>query len=239
MANFNILKTLFLRESAIDGTWSSTTYGTISNKDLVLGEIDNPDLSKCVDKIVVVNLSPLTDRDHLLKWLKENGKRICYKDSYEFIERLHLINTQKLNDERIDFAAVSKKMNIAQLLNEIQLPDFDSIDYESYIVVSFLEGVFHIEVTNDTDTIKDLTKASYSFPLFRSILYQNSVTKWDECFIKFAEVAIELDDKSIVNSVAFKVDFPNKTSAYYDYSHNPAAGVNSYSYEILKSNFLF
>ncbi|NHM05731.1 hypothetical protein G4D82_00725 [Flavobacterium sp. CYK-4] len=236
MADFNILKTVFIQMNQKPAGWDNLTYGNpaVKNKDMVLG---SSKLSKCGVDVEIVNLSKITDANILVGWLEDNSSIICYDDSYDFIEKVHIIDKKGADDNTItaaiqDPSHVRKaSLTAADLTNKLGAK-FQNHNYDknAYIRLYFdTNDQFQYETAAFSSTDG---KTYHSYPFFRSILVNNDVVTLadlQKCIFDFAEVTINLQTsagQSPVLTVAFRVTFPNGISTtFYDYSQNPSPAI--------------
>jgi hypothetical protein len=184
----------------------------------------------CTDNVVIdLNELSMTDGKLVGKWLRDNSDYICFPDSYNYIEKAHVVSNPDFirnievytNRREISYKDLKSMTNISI---KVFFPkeDFDSIGYNGYLnFFTFFGGnprfIFDIN---------QIDEGSYSIPFFRSIknrIEKELNTTINEKDIKFTFVSTKSspEGKAVV---AFKVDVTNGTKTfkeYYNFSTDP------------------
>lgn len=145
-------------------------------------------------------------------WLKTNTHFIEYDMSMNNIEAEHLITSQQTIQD-ID-AEILKNNCVSLSLTQIQNKGgaFNVDSYQTYMSLSIDSKELSIRIVNDYYYPGDC----YSFPFFKSILFDNPGVDLQKCCFYFVNIPID-----IITTIAFKVNFGNGIVKYYDYSGSP------------------
>lgn len=248
MNKFNIDKTLYLDAFDIADVddWATKPYDTFTNEDFIVDGL--PPKSLEGQTIIIVNLSPIENKETLLKWLRDNSKFMCMNECNPYLERLHLIDINGGNDELVRSASTSDSelMTGEELMIKLGISSFltkKNERYDKYIILDFTSGTLECSTSSIAEVILNEDISSYSLPFFQSLIECNNVQDFKKCTFKFAYIDIIMNDGSTQKTIAFMVRFDNNKTAYYDYSHNPAAARSipnlAFNLESLKLISLF
>ncbi len=164
------------------------------------------------------NISVLTEQGQL-DWLKEASDFIDYKDTYKFIEELHMIHNSNGLVTLIE-KEISKGNSIDYTLTDIlaglNLSGFQAYNYENYMSFKFdfVAKKINFAILPNDHNMKDYC---FSFPFFRSMIANKNIIDPSKCSLCFVKIKLSDGD-----TIMFKLNFDNgKVIEYYDYSHNP------------------
>ncbi|MFN8275320.1 MAG: hypothetical protein U0X58_10640 [Flavobacteriaceae bacterium] len=145
-------------------------------------------------------------------WLKTNTHFIEYDLSMNNIEAEHNITSQQIIED-ID-AEISKNNCVSLSLTQIQNKGgaFNVDSYQTYMSLSITSKDLNISIINDYYYPGNC----YSYPFFKSILFNNPGADLQKCCFIFVNISINSN-----STIAFKVNFGNGSVKYYDYSGSP------------------
>jgi len=152
------------------------------------------------------------DFDYPPSWLKTNTHFIEYDMSMNNIETEHIIDNQQIIDN-VE-AEISKGNAAIESLDELEKKGaaFNIDSYQTYMSLSLVSKQLSLVVVNDYSS----TSNCYSYPFFKSIFFNNPGADLEKCCFYFVNISI--DDNL---TIAFKVNFGNGNTKYYDYSGSP------------------
>jgi len=207
------------------------------NSALVTKDI-NERPSSCTHQKTIVQLLGFDNPRTQIGWLRLNTGYICFEESYYYIQGSHsvsilLSDIDNQINEQINNLIIGDttemnalKISLEDLLTNYAL-DFDKYDYQKMLWFQLIPktnpGETHqyvLTITSQTDLVDG--NVYYSMPFFRSILKENKVTDFKNCYFYFA--AIKVDGR---DSIGFKVDYQNtNVGGFYDYSTTPGTGTS-------------